>query len=121
MKTCDKILFIEDVDPFLENQVKALAADYMAEFGIKQFFGKASGHTPDSGEQSPEIILRVLRDLFNIKPEAQTENSGRRKENIVPQREFGFCPGCPHRSSYYAIKTALACLFDDVLQHLGSK
>jgi len=25
----------------------------------------------------------------------------------VPPREFGFCPGCPHRGSFYAIKTAL--------------
>jgi indolepyruvate ferredoxin oxidoreductase, alpha subunit len=114
IKTCNKILFFEDVDPFLENQVKALAADMMPEFGIKQFYGKASGHTPDSGEQSPEIILRVLRNLFNIAPEIHTEHNGSGKEDnpqagsIVPQREFGFCPGCPHRSSYYAIKTALS-------------
>ena len=26
----------------------------------------------------------------------------------LPPREFGFCAGCPHRGSYYAIKTALA-------------
>jgi len=110
IQSCDKILFLEDVDPFIENQVKSLAADMMTELGIKQFFGKASGHAPDSGEQSPEIILRVLRDLFGINPEPQNRGYGDKKrgDTLVPPREFGFCPGCPHRSSYYAIKTALA-------------
>jgi len=112
LKKCSKILFFEDVDPFLENQVKAFAADMMTELGTKEFFGKASGHIPSFGEQSPKIILRVLRELFSIESCIESnDNANENKsssENIVPTREFGFCPGCPHRSSYYAIKTALA-------------
>jgi len=29
-------------------------------------------------------------------------------EELVPPREFGFCPGCPHRASYWSIKQVLA-------------
>jgi len=29
-------------------------------------------------------------------------------EALVPPREFGFCPGCPHRASYWSIKQVLA-------------
>jgi len=110
LQTCDRILFVEEVDPFLEDNVKSLAADMGKEIGTKEFMGKASGHIPDYGEQSPEIILNVLGDLFGVawKKKTYNEKVGPMVQDLIPQREFGFCPGCPHRGAYYAIKTALA-------------
>lgn len=107
---CDKILFVEDVDPFLENQVKAFVSDHMAGMGIKEFFGKASGHMNGYGEQSPAIIINVLKEIFHIESKDDTALKKQKPpvDIAVPPREFGFCPGCPHRSSFYAIKTALA-------------
>jgi len=110
LKMCDRILFAEDVDPFVENSVKALAADLGGEIGVKEFLGKASGHIPDTGELSPGVLLHVLGRTFDI-PWEKNDYRNRVSEMIkgtVPPREFGFCPGCPHRGSYYAIKTALA-------------
>jgi indolepyruvate ferredoxin oxidoreductase alpha subunit len=110
LRVCDRILFVEDVDPFMEDNVKSFAADLGKEIGVKEFIGKASGHIPSYGEQSPEILLGVLGELFGVDWEkrAYREEVRSMVGDRIPPREFGFCPGCPHRGSYYAIKTALA-------------
>lgn len=110
LKTSDQILFAEDVDPFLEDNVKALASDLGTKVGIKKYFGKASGHIPMCGELSPGHLLGVIGDIFRI---SWKNNSYREKISMlikdpIPPREFGFCPGCPHRGTYYAVKTALS-------------
>jgi len=107
---CDRILFVEDVDPFLEENVKALAADLGKEIGVKEFLGKSSGHMPHCGEQSPHILLNLFADIFGIDygKRAYRERLTPIIKEMVPAREFGFSPGCPHRGTYYAIKTALA-------------
>ncbi len=110
LKTTDKILFVEEVDPFIEDSVKAFAADIAKKIGVKEFMGKASGHIPDYGELSPKHLLSVLGRLFDVSWEKQQfkEKAQDLLKNTVSPREFGFCPGCPHRASYYAINTALA-------------
>jgi indolepyruvate ferredoxin oxidoreductase alpha subunit len=110
LKRCDQILFAEDVDPFLEDNVKSYAADLGTKIGVKKFFGKASGHIALSGELSPAQLLGVLGDLFHIPWEksAYRDKVSSLLKDPIPPREFGFCPGCPHRGSFYAIKTALA-------------
>ena len=111
LNKCDRILFVEDVEPFLEDNIKALAADVGQEIGVKKFMGKASEHVPECGEQSPDILLRAIGGIFGIdweKRDYRKKVSSMLVEGIVPLREFGFCPGCPHRASYNAIKTALA-------------
>jgi indolepyruvate ferredoxin oxidoreductase alpha subunit len=110
LRSSERILFVEDVDPFVEDAVKAFAADLGQAIGPRAFMGKASGHIPATGELSPAQLMKVLGDLFQIQWE-DTPYRARVTERVkdtVPQREFGFCPGCPHRGSYYAIKTALA-------------
>ncbi len=110
LASCDQILFSEDVDPFLEDNIKSFAGDLGKKIGLKTYFGKASGHIPSCGELSPSHLLNVVGDIFSI----SWKNSSYRDKlstlipEPVPVREFGFCAGCPHRGSYYAIKTALA-------------
>ena len=55
------------VDPFLEDTVKAFAADLGNTIGVKEFFGKASGHTPLCGELSPALLIGFLRDFFHLR------------------------------------------------------
>ncbi len=110
LKTSDRVLFAEDVDPFLEDHVKALTADLGSRMGVKTFLGKASGHLPRCGELTPGLLLGVVAELFSISwmDDPYREKVSALVQDQVPPREFGFCPGCPHRGSYYAIKTALA-------------
>lgn len=62
--------------------------------------GKRSGHVPEVGELSPEVIERLLAEFAGIAaPElAQPAAGGGRRPTL--------CPGCPHRSAFYAIKKA---------------
>ena len=107
---CDRFLFVEDIDPFLETNVKSFASDLGKQIGVKEFTGKDSGDIPISGETSPGLIMDVLGRMFNIKwrDDKYRENVFQLTDGSIPQREFGFCPGCPHRASYHVIKTALA-------------
>jgi indolepyruvate ferredoxin oxidoreductase alpha subunit len=110
LKACDRILFAEDVEPFIEDSVKSFAADLGKTMGVKEYFGKGSGHIPSSGEISPAQVLDLFGDIFNISwmNTAYRDRISALVKDYTPSREFGFCPGCPHRGSYYAIKTALA-------------
>jgi indolepyruvate ferredoxin oxidoreductase alpha subunit len=101
---------VEEVDPFLEDNVKSLAADMGKEIGAKAFIGKFSGHVPDYGEQSPGVVMGVLGKLFDLDWESKRyrDHVISKTEDLIPPRDLGFCAGCPHRGSYYAIKTALA-------------
>ena len=108
----NKILFVEEVEPFVESSVMAFAASQGKNLGLKTWLGKVSGHMPDSGELSPALLLKVLAEIFGLESTDTSEAFVHRLtssiEGKIPPREFGFCPGCPHRASYYAIKKALA-------------
>jgi len=110
LKKSDRVLFVEEIDAFLEDNVKSLAADIGKSIGLKEYMGRASGHIPRCGELTPSNILRLLGDLFGIAWEHRgyRDRMSNLTGNTIPPREFGFCPGCPHRGSYYAIKKALA-------------
>ena len=110
LRVSNQILFAEEVDSFLEDNVKSFAADLGKSIGLKKYLGKASGHIPSCGELSPAHILDVFGDLFSIqwRKSSYREKTSAALKNSVPPREFGFCAGCPHRGSFYAIKTALA-------------
>ncbi len=106
LSSAASVLIAEEIDTFIEDSVKALASDCVEEIGAKRFLGKASGHIPKCGELSPTVLTSFLSSFFNLK-----KQGGEKEENIIEEalipREFGFCPGCPHRASYYAIQMAL--------------
>lgn len=107
-----KVLFAEEIDPFIENEVKALYAQHAGELGIKQFFGKGSGLLPMVGELTPGRLASAMAgilglDWHSVDP-AYAQAAAQAIAKLVPAREFGFCPGCPHRASYWSIKQALA-------------
>jgi indolepyruvate ferredoxin oxidoreductase alpha subunit len=112
LQKADQILFIEEVDPFLENNVKEIYAQNCRNLGLKTFFGKASKHVPDIGELNPEIATHAIQALLNIlyepRPADYAQRAHEAASNLVPARALGFCPGCPHRATYWAIKMALA-------------
>jgi len=112
VKKADRILFVEEVDPFLENNVKELYAQNCVDLGPKAFFGKASKHVPDVGDLSPEIVTQAIQNLLQISYEPRPADYSLRAHEIasqiVPVRTLGFCPGCPHRATYWAVKIALA-------------
>lgn len=107
------ILIVEEVLPTLEENIKILAATLAPETGIKTFYGKHSGHIPSVGELNPDIVVSALTRILAIHYESTIPSFEKRAhslaESMAPNRGMTFCPGCPHRASFWSIHTAL-CL-----------
>nr|HID59560.1 indolepyruvate ferredoxin oxidoreductase subunit alpha [Desulfobacterales bacterium] len=111
LSRCERILFVEDVDPFLERNIKAFFAQISPKLGVRTFYGKGSGHIPPFGELNPDILVYALARILDIDYKPEDRDYVNKAEalvsELVPPREFGFCPGCPHRASFWSIKNAL--------------
>ena len=106
----EQILIVEEVLPFLEEQVKILAAEQMREIGMKTFFGKNDGTLPMTGELNPDLVAEAIGRILGIEPPEVPAAYGEKLRafaGLAPRREQTFCPGCPHRASYWAIREAL--------------
>jgi indolepyruvate ferredoxin oxidoreductase alpha subunit len=112
LKQAETVLFVEEVDPFLENNVKELFAQHCMDIGLRRFYGKATGTIASTGEIGPEIVSSALQSLLNVvykpRPEDYTIKAHEAAAELVPARALGFCAGCPHRATYWAVKRALA-------------
>ena len=109
----DEILIVEEVRPFLEEQVKILAAGAAPEMGgVKTFYGKETGHLPSVGELNPDLVVSALGKILGISsyigmPPHYEEKAQLLVSNRTPRRDLTFCPGCPHRASIWSIHNAL--------------
>jgi indolepyruvate ferredoxin oxidoreductase alpha subunit len=107
------VIFAEEVRPFLEEGVMLLYA--RNDVNKVRFFGKISCDVaglrgPSCGEMNVDIILNIL---VNVKGR-HYDKPGYASDKItelgamIPPREYAMCPGCPHRASFWAAKTAIA-------------
>jgi len=80
----EKIYVLEELDPFLENEIRALGLDVCG----KNCF-------PAIGEFTPEIIKRGI---------SGDEPETRKSEVKLPPRPPELCPGCPHRTVYEILR-----------------
>lgn len=117
LKRSSKVLFLEEIEPFLEDQTKILAAQHWDQAGPLTLVGKRSGDVPwvvkgrGMGEMDPDITIQALADALNLSFSPRSVLSKERgdplPEMTLPPRFPNLCAGCPHRASYWAIKTAL--------------
>ncbi len=106
----DQVLILEELDDILENQIKAMAYDH----GIST---KIIGKICDEdfvGEFTPDKTMdKIIATWPEMIPDKIKEIRGKEKEpgNFpavnVPERPAQMCPGCGHRSAFFAIKKAL--------------
>ncbi|MBU0989640.1 MAG: 4Fe-4S binding protein [Proteobacteria bacterium] len=118
LKRSERVLFFEEIEPFLEDQTKIIAAQHWDEVGPLSFLGRRSGDVPwvmksrGMGEMDPDIATEALAGALKIEfnPESSRlkQEVERLPEMDLPSRLPSLCAGCPHRASYWAIKTALA-------------
>ncbi|MFH0944515.1 MAG: FAD-dependent oxidoreductase [Planctomycetota bacterium] len=98
----EQLLVLEELSPFIEDTLTALL---FRRGRALEVLGKRSGHTPEEFEMGPEVIRKALDSAFGLvgppEPAPETEE--------VPARPPSLCPGCPHRSSFFAVRSA----FDD--------
>ena len=85
VNSCDKVYVIEELDPFIENECRALGLNVCG----KDLFTML-------GEYTPAMIRSVV--LGENGPACATP------EEVLPNRPPVLCPGCPHRGTFYVLK-----------------
>ncbi|VUT27961.1 MAG: Indolepyruvate oxidoreductase subunit IorA [Candidatus Syntrophoarchaeum sp. GoM_oil] len=102
----DKVLVLEEVDPLLERDI-AVISNKMGR--LIRVYGRMSDHLPGCGELNVDLVLGGISKILEVSHNVDY----RYREMIedaasdIPPRELAFCPGCPHRASFWVIKTAL--------------
>jgi indolepyruvate ferredoxin oxidoreductase alpha subunit len=75
------------------------------------FYGKHTRHINAFGELTPDAVIKAIAAVLDIKYEVRDAAYAKKTEAVpqdyVMERMLTFCPGCPHRASYWAIKNAL--------------
>ncbi|MDO9066287.1 MAG: thiamine pyrophosphate-dependent enzyme [Chloroflexota bacterium] len=97
-------LVVEELEPFVETHVKAIANE--ADIRVK-IHGKDL--LPVVGELSTRKVTEALASLTKSKSPVNFSELDRLNQDIaslLPLRPPTLCPGCPHRSSQYAMKVA---------------
>jgi len=111
LRRTDRILIVEEVMPFLEENVKVLASGMTKRIGMKTFFGKYDETLPAAGELNPDIVAGAIGSILNVRrkalPDAYVAES-KKAAALIPPREQTFCAGCPHRASFWNIHNAIA-------------
>lgn len=102
--TSSKVLVVEELEPFLESRVRALANLY----GVNvEVHGKYDGLIPREGELRPSVVRNAILKFLN----RPVSSMGEAKVSITPpSRPPPMCPGCPHRATYYALLSAINSL-----------
>ena len=97
-KKVKKVIVVEELDPFLETEIKAL--------GYKVFHGKDV--IPNMYELSPEIVEKALAGKAYHAPKIRVSPED------LPKRPPNMCPGCSHRALFYSLKKLGAFVFGDI-------
>ena len=111
LNASQKIFIVEEGMPFLEDNIKALWTELGPEAGTRQFFGRKDGPLPPTNELNPDLVARGLAEIIELptpaSDQAYRERANELAKTHAPFRAMTFCPGCPHRASYWLINSAL--------------
>ncbi len=102
----DRLVVVEELDPYLELHVKAIAKDVNPDLEIH---GKFTGDFPMEYEYTVDVVEKGIASSLGMAPKVDFEeirNRANEAKKILPPRPPILCPGCPHTASFYAIKQA---------------
>ncbi|TYP00327.1 indolepyruvate ferredoxin oxidoreductase alpha subunit [Geothermobacter ehrlichii] len=91
----ERVVVIEELDPFIEEQVRAMGIDVCGKDRL-----------PLCGELTPGRIRQALLDGEAPPVAKQAEN--------LPPRPPNMCPGCPHRGVFLALNRLQAYVTGDI-------
>jgi indolepyruvate ferredoxin oxidoreductase alpha subunit len=102
LSSCEKVLIVEEGEPFMEEAVKAAAQEAGLMVPIR---GKGEGVFSRLYEFDPAMVRRTLASYFGIActPPVKLDLSDVPE---IPSRPPNLCPGCSHRATFYAVKKA---------------
>jgi indolepyruvate ferredoxin oxidoreductase alpha subunit len=97
MDNCRQVLVIEELEPYLEEQLRAMAQETGLDVAIH---GKGYGGLRRIYEYDVDIVETAVRELFDMPARPSIEPA----RTELPPRPPVMCPGCPHSATYYAVK-----------------
>ena len=100
VKNHDLVLVVEELEPFIEDQIKAAGIHVEG----KKYFGNL-------GELSP---YRVAEGFFNAGVISEVKVAEIGVEKDMFPRPPVLCPGCPHRGAFMALKKAGVAVTGDI-------
>jgi indolepyruvate ferredoxin oxidoreductase alpha subunit len=100
MKQAEKVLVVEELEPIMENDLKAMAQENGITIPIK---GKGVAGLSRLFEYDPGMVRKAVAEYFGVdyKPPRMLDISD---APPLPGRPPNLCAGCPHRATYYAVK-----------------
>jgi indolepyruvate ferredoxin oxidoreductase alpha subunit len=105
LRAVETVVVAEEVDPFVELHVRALAKDVNPSIKV---IGRMSGDLPREGELSHELVDGLLGRLLGAEaPTDERPELEEEKKRLLFDRMLTMCAGCPHRSTIYALKQAV--------------
>jgi len=106
VRNVGQVLVAEEVDPFIESLVKE--ALFEAKSSDQTVYGRLSGHITGYGEIGPDKIVQALSTILNVEYQPQSQDYSRQAQtavdNLLVNRGLTWCPGCPHRGSFWALE-----------------
>jgi indolepyruvate ferredoxin oxidoreductase alpha subunit len=109
LQRSNRILVVEDGDPFVENQVRIIAKDVAPKLKIQ---GKARANTllEPYGELDADMVTLAVAKFADTKWKTVATSRKKLKDDassLVIPRSSAFCAGCPHIGTYWALRMAL--------------
>jgi indolepyruvate ferredoxin oxidoreductase alpha subunit len=102
LKGCEKVLVVEEGEPYMEESIKALAQEAGLTLPIQ---GKSAELFSRLYEYDPAMVRDNLVRYFGIsyQPREPVDTSD---VPPIPQRPPTLCAGCSHRATFYEVRKA---------------
>ena len=100
----DKVLVLEETYPIIEMQITD-----RSKVSGRLNSGRMSGVVPSDGELLPEVIEKIVLSCLGEvtrSPDTSDLTAAIEELHLTP-RKPRLCAGCPHRSSFFAIRKAI--------------
>jgi len=107
LKDKRRIVIVEELMPYLEREIRSIAHERRIDVEIR---GKLSGDFPLVGEYNVPIVRAGIASSLDIASADSYADVMSRAESLkegLPVRSPIFCPGCPHRGTFWAVQQAL--------------
>ncbi|MHA1924282.1 MAG: indolepyruvate ferredoxin oxidoreductase subunit alpha [Candidatus Thorarchaeota archaeon] len=100
-----KVVIVEELEPFIETHARRIAQINKISVEI---LGKEQGYFSRAFEFTPRIVITAFSKIINRNTSINWEAIDKKTEELpdLPPRPPLLCAGCPHRATYYAIRTA---------------
>lgn len=105
LKEVDEVLAVEELEPVLEKELLMTVGRQHLTADIR---GRLTGDWKTAGENSTDEVKERLRTYLGLGEAcAEVPFESSVEQPALPVRPPVLCAGCPHRASFYAVKTAM--------------